>query len=40
MGKDGHLAMSPAVWWQDMCATTLTNIVTMGNVELDDVVNG
>ena len=39
MGKDGHWTMSAAVWWQDMCANTLTDIFTGEDVEIEDIVN-
>lgn len=37
MGRDGHLAMSSAVWWNDMFANTLTNIFTGEKVDIDDI---
>lgn len=40
MGKDGHLAMSPVVGWEDKCANTLTNIFTGEDVEDEDIVKG
>lgn len=40
MGKDGHLAVSSAVWWQDLFANTLTNIFTGENVDIEDIVKG
>lgn len=38
MGKDGHLTMSAAVWWQnEKCANELTNIFTGEGVEIEDI---
>lgn len=37
MGKDGHLTMSAAVWWQDLCANTLSNIFTGESVDEEDI---
>ncbi len=40
MGKDGHLAMSSVVRWEDMCANTLTNVFTGEDVDEEDIVKG
>jgi len=38
MGKDGHLTMSAAAWWQnECCANELTNIFTGDKVEIEDI---
>lgn len=38
MGKDGHLTMSPDVWWQnECCANEHTNIFTGESVDDEDI---
>lgn len=41
MGKDGHLTMSAAAWWQnERCANELTNIFTGEDADEEDIVKG
>ena len=38
MGKDGHLTMSPEVWWQnEFCSNEHTNIFTGEEVDEEDI---
>lgn len=41
MGKDGHLAISSVVWWQnEVCANEITNIFTGETVDEEDITKG